>query len=171
MSKSLESLCNEETFNGFFRKHINVLRNFIYFKFGDDESANDVAQEAFIALWKNCSKVTMETAKGYLYTSARNISTSLKRHEKVKLSYNNLSVNVDRNNESPEYIMLEAEFMEKLNDAISSLPEKQREVFLMNRIDKLTYKEIAEINQVSQKAIEKLMHKALLKLRKEIKLL
>lgn len=171
MSKSPEPLCNEETFNGFFRKHISQLRNYIYFKFGDDQSAHDVAQEAFVALWKNCAKVSLETAKGYLYTTARNLSTSLKRHEQVKLKYNNQAVRIDHTNESPEYVMLETEFMDLLNAAISSLPEKQREVFLMNRIDKLTYKEIAEINQVSQKAVEKLMHKALIKLRKDFKML
>jgi len=58
--------------------------------------------------------------------------------------------------------------MVKLENAISSLPERQREVFLLNRIEKKTYKEIAELSGVSVKAIEKLIHKALLKLRTEI---
>ena len=58
--------------------------------------------------------------------------------------------------------------MIKLEKAISSLPERQREVFLLNRIEKKTYREIAELSGVSVKAIEKLMHKALLKLRVEI---
>ncbi|XOV94988.1 MAG: RNA polymerase sigma factor [Bacteroidota bacterium] len=164
----IEPLCNEETFDGFFHKHIKALRNYIYYKFGDDQSANDVAQEAFIALWKNCSKVTLDTAKGYLYKIANNLSMSIKRHDQVKLKYNNLSINKDQTNESPEYLMLENEFMEQLNDAIASLPDKQREVFLMNRIEKLTYREIAEIKQVSQKAIEKLMHKALHKIKEQI---
>ena len=53
--------------------------------------------------------------------------------------------------------------------AIASLPEGQREVFLLNRMDQMTYKEIAEFLGVSQKAVEKRMHKALVKLRKTIK--
>lgn len=164
----IEPLCNEETFDGFFHKHIKALRNYIYYKFGDDQSANDVAQEAFIALWNNCSKVTLDTARSYLYKIANNLSMSIKRHDQVKLRYNTQTVIKDHTSESPEYLMLENEFMEQLNKAISSLPDKQREVFLMNRIEKLTYKEIAEIQQVSQKAIEKLMHKALLKIRAQI---
>ena len=58
-----------------------------------------------------------------------------------------------------------AEFKNELETAINDLPEGQKEVFLMNRIDKLTYKEIAERLGVSQKAVEKRMHKALLKLK------
>jgi RNA polymerase sigma-70 factor (ECF subfamily) len=58
--------------------------------------------------------------------------------------------------------------MTKLENAISSLPERQREVFLLNRIEKKTFREIAELSNVSVKAIEKLMHKALIKLRTQI---
>ena len=74
----------------------------------------------------------------------------------------------DINHESPEFIALEKEYMEKLKAAIASLPERQREVFLLSRIDKKTYKEIAELSGVSVKAIEKLMHKALGTLRKTL---
>ena len=84
--------------------------------------------------------------------------------------YTAIPIKVEHTSEDPEFLILESEFMEKLNAAISALPDKQREVFLMNRIEKLKYREIAEIQGVTQKAIEKLMHKALLKLREEIEI-
>ena len=49
----------------------------------------------------------------------------------------------------------------KLNQVIKALPDGCREVFLMNRIDKLKYDEIAERLELSVKAIEKRMSKAL----------
>ena len=52
--------------------------------------------------------------------------------------------------------------------AIYALPEGQRLVFLMNRIDKRKYREIAEELGISQKAVEKRMHQALVTLRKEL---
>jgi RNA polymerase sigma-70 factor (ECF subfamily) len=64
--------------------------------------------------------------------------------------------------------MLEKEFMEKLESTIDNLPEKQREVFLMNRIEKKKYKEIAICLNISVKAVEKRMHQALVVMRKEI---
>ncbi|GAB5524599.1 MAG: hypothetical protein Roseis2KO_24710 [Roseivirga sp.] len=61
------------------------------------------------------------------------------------------------------------EFESTITQAIDQLPEGQREVFLLNRIEKKTYVEIAEMLEVSVKAVEKRMHKALVKLRKVCK--
>ena len=71
-------------------------------------------------------------------------------------------------NENPEFLMEEQEFKNKLETAINALPENQKTVFLMNRVDKMKYREIAEALGISQKAVEKRMHKALLFLRTEI---
>ena len=53
------------------------------------------------------------------------------------------------------------ELKEELENAIADLPEKQRVVFLLSRIDKKTYKEIAEMLGISKKAVEKRMYNAL----------
>lgn len=108
--------------------------------------------------------------KSYIYTVATNLGISITRHQKVKFKYQNYIVQrkSDVNNESPEFIALEKEYMEKLKKAIADLPERQREVFLLSRIEKKTYKEIAAMSEVSVKAIEKLMSKALATLRKKI---
>jgi RNA polymerase sigma-70 factor (ECF subfamily) len=58
--------------------------------------------------------------------------------------------------------------MVKLKKAISDLPIKQREVFLLSRMEKKKYKEIAEITGISIKAVEKRMSLALMALRKTI---
>ena len=167
MPESTKSLCNERQFDAFYEQHAKSLRNFIYYKFGDADVADDVTQESFIRLWNNCAKVTMETARAFLFKVAHNLNTSVKRSEKVHLKYQEKAVKLDRDVESPEFVILEKEFMDKLTSAIARLPDKQREVFIMNRVEKMTYKEIAALSGVSVKAIEKLMHKALLKLRGE----
>ena len=64
--------------------------------------------------------------------------------------------------------MEEKEFLKKLQTCISNLPEKEREVFLLSRKDKKTYREIAEIIGITQKAVERRMHLALLKLREQL---
>ena len=71
--------------------------------------------------------------------------------------------------ELPEFVLREKEFQQELNDAINSLSEKQREVFLLNRIEKKKYREIAEMLGISQKAVEKRMHQAMLHLKSKIK--
>ena len=164
------NICEERFFEKFFKTNAKLLRNFLYYKFGDLDEVNDIVQESFIKVWDNCSKVTPVTAKSYLFRIAINLSTSVIRHKKVILKHQNevSGLKKDRTHESPEFLLLEKEFMIKLENAISSLPDRQREVYLLNRIENKTYREIAELSGVSVKAIEKLMHKALTKLRKEI---
>ncbi len=170
MSDDKNATCNEQAFDQFFKSHAKLLRNYIYYKFGDMQQAEDIVQDTFIKLWNNCSNVTLDKAKSYVYTVATNLGISVVRHQKVKFKYKDYIINRrnDTNNESPEFIAIEKEYMEQLKSAIAALPERQREVFLLSRIDKKTYKEIAELSGVSVKAIEKLMHKALVALRKKI---
>ena len=89
-------------------------------------------------------------------------------HQKTVLKYQQTPQKTFTN-ESPEFQMEEKGFMERLNRAISDLKEGQREVFLLSRIENKTYKEIAEMLDVSVKAVEKRMHLALVILRKKIK--
>ncbi|MDP1125358.1 sigma-70 family RNA polymerase sigma factor, partial [Klebsiella pneumoniae] len=73
------------------------------------------------------------------------------------------------NEQTPQYLMEESEFGERLQKAIEQLTEAQRTAFLMNRIEGKKYAEIAEILNISVKAVEKRMSQALESLRKEVK--
>jgi RNA polymerase sigma factor (sigma-70 family) len=161
-------ICNEIIFSCFFKTNVKTLRNYLYFKFGNEEQANDVAQETFIKLWENCVNVPEEKAKSYIYTVANNATLNLIAHQKVVLNYAKSNVNSDETNLSPEFLIEEEEFKIKLEKAISNLTEGQRTAFLLNRIEGKKYKEIAEILNISLKAVEKRIHGALISLRMEI---
>ena len=169
MPDTQKSVCNKKVYNQIFDLHSETLRNYLYYQCGDMPQAEDLVQEAFIKLWKNCKKVLFEKAKGFLFTVAKNAFYNQVAHKKVILEYNRSNPSSESDHETPEFRMEEEEFMQKLQAAIASLPEGQREVFLLNRVDKKTYKEMAEMLGVSETAIEKRMHKALQKLRKTIK--
>jgi RNA polymerase sigma factor (sigma-70 family) len=62
-------------------------------------------------------------------------------------------------------VLEEKEFHQQLLEVIAELPEGAREVFMLNRMDGLKYREIAEMLGISQKAVEKRMHRALTTLR------
>ncbi|MEM6397010.1 MAG: sigma-70 family RNA polymerase sigma factor [Bacteroidota bacterium] len=149
-----------------FRQWGEGLRNFMLYKTGDISQAEDLSQEAWLRLWRACAKVSPAKAKSFLFTTANRLFLDDVKHQKVVLKFSRQQLARDRTNEDPEFQLEEAEFYERLQHAISSLPEKNRTVFLMNRIDKLTYREIAERLDISQKAVEKRMSKALTKLRK-----
>jgi len=162
-----ESVCKPDVYENLFNEHANNLRNYLYYKFGNLESAEDIVQESFIKLWQKCADVVLEKAKSFLYTVATNLFLNEKNHEKVVLKYKNIPQN-NTDIESPEFIILEKEYMVRLQTVLGNLPDGQREVFLLNRIDKKTYNEIAALLNISVKAVEKRMHKALIYIREKI---
>lgn len=163
----MANVCEEHIFSSIFKDNSKTVFNYIYYKFGNEEKASDAVQEAFVKLWENCTKVSPEKAKSYLYTVANNLYLNVIKAEKVRLKYADLHSN-SINSESPEYVLEEKQFQKKLDDALNALPENQRTTFLLNRIDGKKYSEIAEMEGVSVKAIEKRMHLALKTLREQI---
>ena len=163
-----EKLCNEAYFNNFYIEHIQHASNFAYYKCGDKDNALDLVQDAFSKIWENCSKIDFTKAKTYLFTTVNNLFLNKIKHEKVVMEYAKSAPYIDTNNESPEYLLEEEEFKTKLQNAISLLTDKQREVFLLNRIEGKKYREIAELLDISQKAVEKRMSLALGILREKI---
>lgn len=159
------NVCQEKTFHSIFIEQAERLRNFIYYKTGNLQQAEDLVQDAFGKLWENCAKVTLDKAKSYLFTVANNLFLNQVAHQKVVLKFEGKG-HSQQSNETPQYLLEEQEFKQRLESAISALPEGQRIVFLMNRIDKKKYREIAEELGISVKAVEKRMHQALAALRK-----
>jgi len=167
MKQKITSVCHAKNYEKLYRDHAEKIANYLYYKFGDMEKAKDVVQESFAKLWVNCSKIIFENAKSFLYKIANNISINDYNHQKVILKYKSRPQN-KITNESPDFQMEEKEFMDKLNQAIANLKEGQREVFLLSRIEKNTYNEIAELLNISVKTVERRMHLALKILRTKI---
>lgn len=169
MAHSLASICEDRVFEKVFKQYSKVVRNFIYFKCDNAEQADDLTQDAFVKLWNNCAKVPFEKVKSYLFVLVKNAFYNEVNHQKIVLKYQHIKPNNDIDQQDPEFLMREKEFHTELNNAINQLSEKQREVFLLNRIEKKTYNEIAEMLEISTKAVEQRMHSALKNLRQQIK--
>ena len=161
----IEKVCKEEVYHSIFLEHSAKIRNFIYYKSGNLSLAEDLVQEAFMKLWENCKKVEIAKAKSFLYTVANNLFLNQVTHKRYVLNFEKQSQQAS-DVPNPQFLMEEKEFRIRLESAIDSLPEDQRIVFLMNRVDKKKYREIAEDLEIGVKAVEKRMHNALAKLRK-----
>lgn len=162
------SICEEKNFNHLFKTHYEEVRNHMYYKCGDMDQAEDLVQNAFVELWKRCADVMFKKAKSYIYKTCHNTFLNMLSHKKVVMKFEKTSNKNDMNSESPEYLMEMDEFHKKLEKAISELPVKEREVFLLSRIDKKTYREISEVIGITVKAVERRMSKALLQLRETL---
>lgn len=164
MNEKKKSVCKTEHFQNLFNLHLKVVRNYIYYQCGDTYLAEDITQEAFIKLWNNCEKVEYNKALFFLKHVSKNALINAYKHKKVVLNFKQNALE-KTNIESPQFILEEKEFAIKVKLAIEQLPEKEREVFLLSRIDKKKYAEIAALLDISIKTVEKRMHNALVILR------
>lgn len=169
MGKQLhKNICEEHLFSSVFNTLSKDLHNFLYYKYGALLNPKDKVQEAFVKLWQNCAKVTPDKAKSFLFTTANNLMLNAVAHQKVVLKHQQHPPK-HYTNESPEFLMQETEYNEKLQNALANLTEAQRVAFLMNRVEGKRFKEIAALLDISVKAVEKRVYGALEKLRKDIK--
>jgi RNA polymerase sigma-70 factor (family 1) len=168
MNNADKNLCEEQHFSHFYIETVQSATNFAYYKCGDKDAALDLVQDAFSKIWENCSQIDFNKVKTYLLTTINNLFLNTIKHNKVVMAFAKETPNLDTTNQSPEYLLEEEEFKIKLQNAIASLTEAQREVFLMNRIDGKKYREIAELLDISQKAVEKRMSAALKVLKEQI---
>jgi RNA polymerase sigma-70 factor (ECF subfamily) len=168
MNEKDKTLCEEVYFNEVYLANVKSATNFAYYKCGDRDAALDLVQDAFAKIWEHCAQIEFTKVKTYLLATVNNLFLNTIKHNKVVLAYAKETPNLDRTNQSPEYLLEEEEFKIKLQNAVASLTEAQREVFLMNRIDGKKYREIADLLDISQKAVEKRMSGALKILKSQI---
>ncbi len=136
----------------------------------DREAAKDVVQEVFVKFWKNRKATDINTSI-VAYLKRAVINTSLNHIEK----YQHYSkVQLDQLNKPPQvqssdHDQASNELSMLLEEAVSKLPVRTRAVFILIRSEEMTYKEAAASLDISTKAVEKEMMKALKLLREMLK--
>lgn len=160
---------DQSGFDQIFNQWYEPIRNFIYYKTGNVQMAEDIAQDTFLKIWEKKDDVKITTIKAFLFTIAANILNNKMDHQKVTYKFVN-TYQQPAAATSPDFDLEMKEFNKKLQTALTDLDDKKRTVFLMNRIDELTYKQIAENLGLTVKAIEKRMEKALAFLKDRIEM-
>lgn len=148
--------------------HFTPVRSYVFFRSGNTEVATDIAQETFLKIWEKQNKIQPEKVKGLLYKIANDLFVSHYRKEKRSFEFFN-HYEFDEHLQSPEEQMAFEQLKENYRLALIGMPENQRTVFLMSRVENLKYAEIATMVGISVKAVEKRMKKALEFLRVNLK--
>ena len=154
MSKNLNSnICKEQTFKHIYNTYSKDLHDFLYYKYGEQFNPGDKAQDAFVKLWENCKKVTLNKAKSFLFTVANNLSLNEIKHQKVVLKHQQIKPK-DYTNETPEFVLEKEDYFKKYQVALTKLSEEQRIAFMLNKVEGKKHAEIAEMLGVTRKVVE-----------------
>jgi len=130
----------------------------------------EIVQDVMMWLWENRQTIANEISlKSLLFTITKNKCLNSIQHQEVKQRvHERLYQKFVEQFEDPDFY-IPGELMEKLDKAIKALPEDYRKSFEMNRFDDLTYKEIANKLDTSEKTIAYRISQALKILRKELR--
>ena len=157
-----ELLKDEASFEILFRKLYGPLCKTIFKVVQDKQAAEDIAQDAFFVLWEKRKEVNV-SIKSYLYRAALNKAfTYLERNKRwVRTQQDDDWYEFEPSANTTQEIFQFNETQNEVNKAISSLPPACKTVFLMSRMEEMSYKEIAEALNISIKTVENQMSKAL----------
>lgn len=140
--------------------HFSQVRNYIFYRSGNADIATDIAQETFVRIWEKQESIKPEKAKGLLFKIAGDLFISHYRKEVRSYDFFN-HFETNSSGLTPEEQMAYEQLKEAYSSALSRMPEKQRTVFLLSRVENKKYREIAEMLGLSVKAVEKRMKGAL----------
>jgi len=160
-------LCDEKVYKETYEKYAADLYRFLNYHFNGAVDAEDITQNVFLKIWEQCADFHLKNIKSLLFTMGKNSGLNSIKKQNAQLG---LSINEDALSAGPDSLLEEKELHHKLMQAIQDLDPNERTVFLMSRMDDLAYKEIAARLNLSQKAVEKRMHKALQKLKERTSL-
>lgn len=165
----------EKGFRALFEAHFEDIRRYLFFRSGDAELSTDVAQETFLRVWEKKLDLKPGSDVALLYKMAGNFLTSHYRRERTERRVHTemqLELRVEMQPElqgdDPEHDIHYKELRDRYKKALMKLPEKQRVVFMMSRMEQFSYREISERLDISVKAVEKRMNRALNYLRTEL---
>ena len=160
-----------QAFTMIYRQYYPALCDFAYWYTEDPDTSKDIVQEVFLNIWKNNEIINfVGSIRSYLYISVKNRSLNLIKHKKLERNWADHCYHTDsRQSYTPEDHMLEFELGEKINTVLNRLPAQRKRIFMLSRDHELSYREIADVLDISIKTVETQISRSLCTIRKELK--
>lgn len=166
---------NKAAFDQLFRESYVLLRNYALKIVKDITLAEDIVQDTFFNLWiKHEQFSTVRNIRAYIKTAVHNEAISALRKNKLKnlvidsttiLEFEKLYAEIIQYQDT----YTDRDLAQRIGTAIDHLPEHCRSIFVLSRSFGFKNKEIADQLNISVKAVEKQITRALSFLREELK--
>jgi RNA polymerase sigma-70 factor (ECF subfamily) len=179
--KGFVSYCDEElmqeikadnmfAFDVLYKKYCKRVYKFGYSILKSPEDSENLMQDVFLNLWENRHKVEKDSSiKSYVFTITYNSAISIIRKKARQSEFVEYLKTLQEINEEPVNTELEYnDLVNKLDEIIKGLPPRQREVYMLHKVEGLKYREIAERLIISVNTIENHMSRALKTIREKL---
>lgn len=147
---------NEISFEHFMKCHSDHLFHYAYGIIKSKEAAEEIVSDVFLEVWKSRNNLyEINNIKSWLLTVTyrKSISYLRKMPGSSFISIDDKYDFLFEPMRSPADDIISKEAMDKINRAIQSLPPKCKHVFFLAKVEKMPYKQIAEMLDISVKTI------------------
>lgn len=164
-------MTTQEEFVQLVDAYVDDLSAFLYSYAENKAQLKDWIQDIYLKLWKKKDEIDFRHPgfKSYLFTTARN--HALKQLKKQKQYDEWVDQNLKRLTEIQQRDETQnnhTELKKRYHAAVSKIPSRSREAYVLSRQRGLTYKEIAHVMNISIKTVEAHISKALQVIRKDL---
>lgn len=158
---------DQKAFKTFFDEYHQALFRFLRSKKISKEVAEDLIQQAFVYIWEHRFSIDPEKSlRAYLFRIAY---TRMLNHQRDHKKFNDeQAVPSQQTKHTPHEEVRGHELQEAIEAAIASMPERRGQVFELCFMQQLTYKEVADVLEISRKTVENHMGLALKEMRKAL---
>ena len=157
-----------------YQRYWQELCTYVRSSFGNGPpDPEDVVQAAFIRYATVPDRAAILNPRAFLYTTARNIVIDHRRHERAvaRNAHNVLTLTIDEDLSeiTPERVLSGKERLRQLMDLLERMPERQRNVVLLNRVKGQTVREIADYYGMAEDTVRKQISRAIASCLKHLK--
>jgi RNA polymerase sigma-70 factor (ECF subfamily) len=147
---------SEQAYNQLFNRLFNPLKRFAASFVKSNELAEEIAGDVMITLWRNRRQLLdIRNIKVYAFVIAKNTALNalkIKTGDMVYLDETNVDISFDYL--TPEQILINEELKNSIQQIVQALPPRCKMVFKLVKEDNLSYKEVAEILDISPKTVD-----------------
>jgi RNA polymerase sigma-70 factor (family 1) len=121
------------------------------------EQAEEIVSDVFIHVWEKRKRIdSISNLKVYLYKAVKNTALNYiaKQNRNSTTDIDEAGVELQSIYFDPEQLLITAEMISRIRNAIEQLPPKCKLIFKLVKEDELKYREVAEILSISLKTVE-----------------
>lgn len=162
---------SKPAFEQLFNLHYSNLQRFLWGYVKSSHVAEELVQDVFLKVWENRSTLNPDkNIKTYIYKIGRNLAIDYIRHKKIEQEWEKekktlYSISLLRQDLGEK--KSHKTILKEVKKAIEKLPERRRQVFILSRFDGMTYKEIANVLEISVNTVETHIYRSLKTLRRK----
>lgn len=158
---------DKRSFGVLYERYLAEIYRYVFFKVGNQQTAEDITEETFIKTWESLSRIyqgdgKIDNLRAWLYRIAGNLVIDFYRKNKSEII---LEPSVPANLQSLEDSVIEQEQSHLVSNALQKMRTDFQQIIILRLINGLSHKEIASIIGISEAHSRILFYRALKKLK------